>query len=89
MSNINKSAFPTIKVERHTYPDEQRFPWTDLYSVGGLTKREYFAAMAMQGLCLNTNAMYEKGQHDAAIAARAVSIADYLLAELEKKPTTP
>lgn len=51
------------------------------YSVGiqhGLTKREYFAAMAMQGLCADSMAPTFQ------IAEQAVIQADALLKELEK-----
>jgi len=48
----------------------------------GLTKREYFAAMAMQGMLASW------GQHDVAaadeIVSDAVTFADALLAELER-----
>jgi hypothetical protein len=54
---------------------------------GGLTKREYFAAMAMQGLCLN--GAYSKQIQDQceanetttsiAIAVYAVDLADELI----------
>lgn len=50
----------------------------------GLTKREYIAAMAMQGMASDpvyTEAPYEKG-----IAMHAVKMADALLAALEKQP---
>lgn len=50
----------------------------------GLTKREYFAGLAMQGLC---SACDEEGvwSHDAKIVAgAAVKYADALLAELER-----
>jgi hypothetical protein len=42
----------------------------------GLTKREYFAAMAMQGLLSNPNTSFETRD--------AVIIADALIAELNK-----
>jgi hypothetical protein len=42
----------------------------------GLTKREYFAAMAMQGLLSNPNTIFETHY--------AVIIADALIAELNK-----
>jgi hypothetical protein len=45
----------------------------------GLTKREYFAAMAMQGL---SSLMARKTHVD--VARHAVDYADALLAELEK-----
>jgi len=45
-------------------------------SLGGLTKREYFAVMAMQGLLSNgTRAL---------VASESVSMADALLKELNK-----
>jgi len=43
----------------------------------GLTKRELFAAMALQG-CLASDDIYEQA------VRRAISAADMLLAELEK-----
>jgi hypothetical protein len=52
----------------------------------GLTKREHFAAMAMQGLC---SAHDQSGtwSHDARnVALTAVMYADALLAELELTP---
>lgn len=53
----------------------------------GLTKREYFAALAMQGLA----ARYPEGGHffEGHIAEGSVKIADALLRELEKKPEEP
>lgn len=46
----------------------------------GLTKREHFAAMAMQGLCSHSGD-YHLPEH---MAKDAVMYADALLAELEK-----
>lgn len=48
----------------------------------GLTKREYFAAMAMQGMLSNglNPVVTEQGE-----MAKAVRLADALLTELEKK----
>lgn len=45
----------------------------------GLTKRERFAMAAMQGLCANGNV-----QEDMLYAPTAVTLADQLLAELER-----
>jgi hypothetical protein len=45
----------------------------------GLTKREYFAAMALQGICSNTSAWI--GQP---LAVSAVKMAEDLLEELDK-----
>ena len=46
----------------------------------GLTKREYFAAIALQGLCAQGG--YKSPE---TIAADAVDYADILLTKLEKK----
>jgi hypothetical protein len=55
------------------------FAWSQEQSgTSGLTKREYFAAMAMQGLLSNPNTIFE--------TQYAVIIADALIAELNKKP---
>lgn len=45
----------------------------------GLTKREYFAAMAMQGMVRR-----DSEPHPGALAYDAVVVADALLAELER-----
>lgn len=48
----------------------------------GLTKREYFAAMALQGFCANSI----PGSHHAEHARDAVFEADALMLELAKAP---
>ena len=50
----------------------------------GLTKREYFAAMAMQGALANEK-MY--GSKMDTITTDAIAIADMILDKLENKPT--
>lgn len=67
MSNRNERAFPQHPESRGVYM--------------GLTKREYFAAMAVQGLMASPHvdgATYEE------ITEAAVNVADALLKELEK-----
>lgn len=49
----------------------------------GLTKREYFAAMALQGLCAIPSTRGSNADH----AAVAVSMADELLKALETNQT--
>jgi hypothetical protein len=73
MKNTEQPAFPPI----HD-PNTHAF---------GLTKREYFAAMAMQGLLsLPFEGMaFEQSEHGAATARKALKHADALLAELEKE----
>lgn len=57
---------------------------------GGLTKREQFAAMAMQGLLSNSSItrssiIFDDGESELQwIAKKSVEQADYLLAELDK-----
>ena len=50
-------------------------------SEGGLTKREYFAVMAMQGLLSVNPAEYK---YDTSLLKNAVTCADYLIKELNK-----
>lgn len=59
---------------------------TEKYTLsnGGLTKRELFAAMAMQGFCLQATGAYEKGPCNAAIVRRSVLLSDLLIEELNK-----
>jgi len=63
MTNGEKRAFPA---DEHTHTD------------GGLTKREYFAGLAMQGMVMS-DLIFEDIAHD------AVKMADALLAELRKQ----
>ena len=51
-----------------------------IYS-GGLTKREYFAAMAMQGICANPTTDIKP--YGTAIAKVSIEIADELIKQLE------
>lgn len=79
MSNQNMPAFPSD----HTivsHVDEQGEAYRK--PAIGLTKREYFAAMAMQGLCANSI----PGSHHGFLrtAEEAVRYADALLADLAK-----
>ena len=79
MSNADAPAFPAI--------DEQTYE-------PGLTKREYFAAMAMQGMCagihkstvtipLDTDKEYIEELLRSVISKGAISVADALIKELE------
>jgi hypothetical protein len=66
----NKSAFPIIAEE---------------YIIdGGLTKREYFAAMALQGIIANKDGLDIKIER---IVESAVDTADALIEELSKTKT--
>lgn len=79
---------PTIEdivrglIEGH-FTEAQAIAWLHQHAAPAidatLDDRRMFAAMAMQGLCLNTNAYHERGPHNEAIATRAVALADALL----------
>lgn len=96
----NEPAFPTVESDW----SETNDCLNAVYSRGGLTKRELFAAMAMQGLLsavysskdmLNEFTKREYSNSTArvsgwvtgceAVSRNAVSYADALIAELEKK----
>jgi hypothetical protein len=61
-----------------TKPNESAYPVLEISD--GLTKREYFAAMAMQGFCSTSSLM---SQHDNKVVANfAVCQADALIEAL-------
>lgn len=70
MNNADKPAMPNY------HPDGVE------YGSPGLTKREYFAAMAMQGL------MTKQGVNREMIVQMAISHADAMLKELEVSSET-
>jgi len=74
--NADKPASPT-----QTFEELRDGPVT-LTECDGLTKREYFAAMAMQGLIANAQ---PDDIAETRTAWQAVNHADALLAELEKE----
>lgn len=81
MSNADQLAFSTSPRVRNHYTNKVE---------GGLTKRELFAAMAMQGLCANSfdghcNQPIATATY-AQLADMAVDHADALLDRLERKP---
>ena len=68
----NEPAFPNGEMENNISPQHY-----------GLTKRELFAGLAMQGFCANNHAWEEKDHNGVAEISRAY--ADALLAELAKE----
>lgn len=74
MENSNKSAFSYGFANEQDYHHEQ-----------GLTKREYFAGLAMQGLCANYLRENVTGWNISTYAKEAVAIADELIKQLESK----
>jgi hypothetical protein len=74
MSRANCNVYPTWGTANGEFH----------YEVGGLTIREHFAAMAMQGLLSNLSDIRREGFNDKDIEAYAVMRADALIAELAK-----
>lgn len=82
MSNKwNEPAYPTEELDRLSQYHDPEFALR-----GGLTKREYFVAMAMQGL-LSYKASYFPEEHGngESLAKAAVRYADEVLKALEEK----
>lgn len=69
--NKNKPAFPTLFEDEHGQQG----------AVGGLTKREYFAALALQGILAKTGiSIYDVK----IVSTMAIQNADELLKQLEE-----
>lgn len=69
MDNKNKSAFPTMEANEHVGLTGNE---------DGLSKREYFAAKAMQGMLANTNTQGDRNL----LMEESVKFADALLKAL-------
>jgi len=76
MTNGNDAANPCIESINHAGVVQITT------SEAGLTKREYFAAMTMQGLVAGAT----KNMPYSEFANQAVGLADALIAELNKQP---
>lgn len=93
MSDTSGPAFPVI-LENHSHKSivgfqQEKIEGETRASYPGLTKREYYAAKAMQGLCSNTEIVF--GSHRVnehpvdclgSLPADAVALADALIAAL-------
>ena len=77
MTDPNSSAVPCI------VPVDLDFHQRNSIELG-LTKREYFAAMAMQGLLANSS-LQEWSEPEAETACEAVEQSDALIAALNKR----
>jgi hypothetical protein len=89
--NGGDPAFPATKIETDLVGDGsgQKFPHVYTHSEGGgLTKRELFAALIAQGIVQSAAELGEADdsadEHERAIAENSVSIADALIAALNK-----
>lgn len=88
MTKADEPAFPNIgdRVE----DTKDGFVFTPVHK-GGLTKREYFAAMAMQGIISNRELYRGFAKLDTSreigqiVASASIEYANALIEELEKK----
>lgn len=71
---VNDQAFPSIQSERETFGTVKA-----IWSSGGMSKREIYAALSMQG-----GRAANKNVSATELAAQAVKDADALMAELAK-----
>lgn len=84
MRTENDPAFPCKTEKKEIYEDGARYTQSD-FNFPGLSKREYFAAMAMQGIeASNFETEHQVTMPSTEIAKRSVELADALIAELEK-----
>lgn len=81
MAKLSESAFPRLTTKRGTSGAIDR-----VEVAGGLTKRELFAAMVMQGLVAANVKVVDCDMHSpqSNLAHSAVAIADALISELKK-----
>jgi hypothetical protein len=82
MKNADMPAMPITDNEGSVVGASYAFVWGDKLACIGLTKREHFAGLALQGiLCGDPSERFDTA------AEYAVKHADALLAELNKEPT--
>jgi hypothetical protein len=84
MTEPNDSAHPVIETEHSHDWDGGGESYSNTYSTGGLTKREYFAAMAIQGILPTLKHAVSRVEMEN-IASDAVDVADYLIEALNKE----
>jgi hypothetical protein len=81
MENANEPINPCKIQGKQGFGDRPTIPNREVY---GLTKREYFAGIAMQGYC-GGEFTGQSGMSGESIAKWSVAMADALLEELENK----
>lgn len=77
--SAHEQAYPFL--ERNWNPDREEWEYN---LIGGLTKREYFAGLALQGLLGGPATDILLLRTSVIFADHAVRLADALLAELDK-----
>lgn len=85
----NGVELKTASIPVTPHPGENAFPWVghgeEYLAYPGLTKRELFAAMAMQGLLASESENWHVG-HPHAVAKNALDYADALIKALQPPP---
>jgi hypothetical protein len=76
----NPSAFPEIGTEKEYHNDQA---WSNTYSYGGMSLRDYFAAKAMEAYLNSALKSPQIWNHDAA-AIFAYKIADEMIKARDK-----
>lgn len=86
-TNPHDGAYPASARKLENYMDEGGYGRVRTITVqgGGLTKREYFAGLAMQGQITNAEILVRYGLYAADVARAAVEQADALIAALNKE----
>jgi hypothetical protein len=89
-TNPTDSAFPEVFTDVKYAKNSQgdNVPICEVYSSGGISKQEYFAAMALQGLLANPFLLkmyFDDLPPSKSISALALQHADTLIAELNKR----
>jgi len=81
MSNADKPINPCTIKGRQGFGNQPTIPNREVY---GLTKREYFAGLAMQGMIQNMHIKLNLSKTEAdIIASQSIQFADELLKQLE------
>jgi hypothetical protein len=79
---MKNSDLPASALTQQSINDIDQGYWSDYY---GLTKREVFAGLAMQGILSNPNYEAPRRNKLNGMAIDAVAMADALLSELAKE----
>lgn len=84
MTNGNESAYPFAETVKSEHRDILGNPQVNFHTemTGGLTKREHFAAMALQAVDVQAHVASPAAKN---IAASAVNIADALIDALNQE----
>jgi hypothetical protein len=84
MDNKDMPAMPTGLIHEDVFNSDGEFCGTVEARYVGLSKREHFAGLAMQGLCHAIDAQGTWAHDSETVADAAVRYADALLAELDE-----